>query len=196
MTDWQDIRDTDAIALLAPLSTHPSAEVRQLVALQLAAVAGSAADPRALQALVTLAADSEPEVRAAAARSSYIANEFCLTPDDQAAKNPVGRFVDWRLEDQAAIFSVRCSDVSAAQQLLAILAGFTARQMAHRSDEKKKQPPPDQTNEAAVEALHLPDVILDDKQLEAFDLPRRGTPKDVANIQRESVRLPELLIDE
>ena len=67
ITNWEGIRESDAVALLAPLSTHSSAEVRQLVALQLATAAGSAEDPRALQALITLAADNDQNVRAAAA---------------------------------------------------------------------------------------------------------------------------------
>lgn len=172
MTDWQDIRESDAVALLAPLATDPDVEVRQLVALQLATAAGSADDPRALQALITLVADDDPVVRAAAARSSYIASEFSLTPDDQSAISPAVRFVDWRQE------------------------GLSVRKMTHRSDEKQIQPHADKGNDLADEPKRLPDVIMDEETSQVLDLPRNGTPKAVMNVAKASVRLPDILIVE
>jgi hypothetical protein len=195
MTDWRDIREADAVALLAPLSLHQSAEVRQLVALQLATVPGLGDDPRALQALATLAADGDPKVRAAAARSSFVQNELQLTPDDQSAKSPADRFVDWQQEEQTTIFSFRCPDITTARQLLAIIAGSMAMQTIHRPDEKRTQPPSDRSSDATNDSPRLPDVILDDGQPEVFDLPYKGVPKDVLNISKASIRLPQLLID-
>lgn len=116
MTDWEEIRESDAVALLAPLSTHSNVEARQLVALQLATIAGSATDPRALQALITVAADDDPKVRAAAAPSSYIANEFSLTPDGRPATSPADRFVDWQQEGETTTLSFRCPNITTAKR--------------------------------------------------------------------------------
>lgn len=196
MADWQDIREADAVALLAPLSTHQSTEVRHLVALQLAMVAGSAEDVRALQALVTLAVDDDLTVRTAAARSSYIVRAFNLTQYDQSAKSLGNRYVDWRQEGEITTFSFRCPDISTAKQFLAIVTGLVARQMTHRSDEKQTPPPTDRSNDLPDEPTRLPDMIMDDEQPEVFDFPRQGIPKEVLNVSKASVRLPELLIDE
>lgn len=195
-TDWQDVSESDAVALLAPLATHSSAEVRELVALQLATTAGSAKDPRALQALITLAADNEPTVRAAAARSSYIANEFSLTADDQSATSPANRFVNWEQEGETTTFSFRCPDIATAKRFLAIVTGLSAREMVHRSKEGQTPPPLDQTDDIPTELKRLPDVILDDEQPEVFDLPRQGVPKAVLDVSKGTVRLPDVLIDE
>ena len=198
MTDWQDICESDAVALLAPLSTHTNAEVRQIVALQLAATAGSAEDPRALQALVTLAADEDPMVRAAAARSSYIAEKFSLTPDGQSGTSPADRFVEWQHEGEMTTFSFRCLDISTAKRIRAILTGLSAREMTHPSNQR--QPPAEKSDDVPVDApdgpKRLPDVIMDEEQPEVFDLPRQGVPKAVLNVSKASVRLPDVLIDE
>ena len=195
MTDWQDIPESDAVALLAPLSTHSNVEVRQLVALQLATAAGSAEDPRALQALIALAKDDAPVVRAAA-RSSCIANEFSLTPDDQSAINSADCFVDWRQEGETTTFSFRFPDISTAKRCLAIVTGRIMREMTNRPDEKQMHPRDDKTNDAPGEPKRLPDVIMDEEPPQVFDLPRHGTPKAVMSISKASVRLPDVLIDE
>ncbi len=196
MTDWQKIRESDVIALLAPLSTHPDVDVRQLVALQLAAAADLADDPRALQALVTLAADDDQTVRAAAAQSSYIANEFSLTRDGQSAKSLLDRFVDWRQEGETMTFSLRCRDIATAKRILAIVTGFSVREMTHRADEKQLPPPAAKPNGPPNEPQRLPDVIMDEELPQVLDLPRHGTPKAVMNVSKAPLRLPDVLIDE
>lgn len=196
MTDWEDIRESDAVALLAPLSTHSSAEVRQLVALQLATTAGSAEDSRALQALVTLAADDDQKVSAAAARSSYIANEFSLTPEGQFATSPADRYVDWQQEGEMTSLSFRCPNIATVKRFLAIITGLSAREMTHPSDEKQTPTPAAKTNELADEPRRLPDVLIDDEQLEVFDLPRKGVAKPVVNVSKGSTRLPDVLIED
>ena len=196
MTDWEEIRDSDAVALLASLSPHSNGEVRQLVALQLASIAGSADDPRALQALVTLAADDDPKVRAAAARSSYIANEFSLTPNGKSATSPADRFVDWEQEGETTKLSFRCPNSGTAKRLLAIIAGLCAREMTHPSNEKQTQPPAAKPAELADEPRRLPDVLIDDEPPEIFDLPRRGVVKPVVNVSKGSIRLPDVLIED
>jgi hypothetical protein len=192
ITDWNEIDPTDTVSLLAPLSLHPSAEVRQLVALQLASMSNPTRDPRAIQALVTLAADGDIKVRVAAARSSYIAKEFGLTGDNQFGKSLAERLVHWEQVDETTMLSFQCPDLSVARQALAILAGIAAKQMIQRSDEKQAQPQP---KPGADVPAYLPDLIVDEVQPESFDLPRQGVPKDVLNISKASIRLPELLTD-
>ncbi len=68
--------------------------------------------------------------------------------------------------------------------------------MTRHTDQKQTRPSTDKSNDLADNNKHLPDVIIDDAQPEAFDLPRKGIPKDVVNVSKAPARLPELLIDE
>ena len=195
MTDWSDLRTADVAALLAPLATHPIADERSLVALVLATTVGVAQETCALQALVTLAVDDDPAVRAAAGQSSDLAREINLTHGDQSATSLAERLVDWRQEDEAT-FSFRCTNLAVAKRLRAIITGLSVREMTHRSDETQTRPAVDKFDDVHGEPTRLPDVIMGGTPPQASDLPRRGTPKAVINVAKSSVRLPDVLVDE
>jgi hypothetical protein len=145
---------------------------------------------------VTLAADDDPEVRAAAARSSYIADEFGLTADGQFATSPANRFVDWQQEGETTTLSFRCPNIATAKRFLAIMTGLRAREMTHPSDEKQTQQPAAKADEFAVQPRRLPDVLIDNEQSEVVDLPRKGVVKPVVNVAKGSIRLPDVLIED
>ena len=78
--------------------------------------------------------------------------------------------------------------------------------MTHPSNKQQMQRPTDtastdtastgKASDVPDETVHLPDAIVNREQPEIFDLPRQGTPTDVANVSRASVRLPDALFDE
>lgn len=196
MTDWEAIDVRDAVGLLAPLAADASIEVRQLVALQLATVAGSGGDPRAVQALVTLSMDEDPAVRGAAGRSAFVAHESSLTQDGGSAISHADRFVRVQHDGEAVVLLLRCPNESVARRLRAAVTGLSVREMAHPSEQKSAKPTPDRNCTAPDKPTRLPDVLIDEEQSSAIDLPRRGTVSSVPNVSQGSIRLPDVLIDE
>lgn len=67
------------------------------------------------------------------------------------------------------------------------------RFMISRHQERQAQA---ESTATVGEANHVPDLLFDEVQVEVVDLPRRGIAKDVENVTKATVRLPERLYDE
>ena len=68
--------------------------------------------------------------------------------------------------------------------------------MAKPKDEKRIQPNDDSEDRTQESDKRVPDVIDGKNPIEAFDLPRAGTEKDVVSVEKTSFRLPDVLIEE
>lgn len=189
MTDWTAFSVADAVGAIAPLAFHDDAEVRQLVALQLAGL--PAEDSMlACRALAMLACDVVPEVRREAMRAGHVAGLLGLTSVVKAATSPAEAFVESRLDGPLMTFTYRPNSRDESARLISIIAAWKATGM---SDQTKKEGA--RRQRVTDDENHLPDMIQEGDQFEMVDLPRPGIAKDVLDVTKATRRLPDVLIE-
>ncbi|MCG8586175.1 MAG: hypothetical protein MI757_15820 [Pirellulales bacterium] len=189
MTDWPAFSVADAVGAIAPLAFHDDAEVRQLVALQLASLPVQD-NMLACRALAMLACDNSPEVRREAMRADHVVELLGLTSDARPATSPAEAFVESRLDGPMVTYTYRPNSQNESARLISIIAAWKATGMADKT--RKEEGRRRRTSEGEN---HLPDLIQQGDQFEVIDLPRPGTAKEVVEVTKATRRLPDVLIE-